>query len=319
VIANWNDVDGERLEKGHLCGTWRDLGTAAGSQRVGVNRIEVEPGRWSTPAHAELAAEEIFFVVGGSGMAWQDTTACEIAAGDCIVHRLASTHTFRAGDDGLDLLAFGERNDATYTHFPRVGAIGNYPGVMLDVSQGPRAWDREAQAGEPEFPAARARPDNIVNAHTVEPEYEGPVGRWALMGRKAGAERTGLNWARLEAGQEGAPPHCHSVEEELFVVLEGTGTLELWPSPVRAENGRERESYDLRAGDVVSRPAGTGMAHLIRAGDEAMTFLAYGTRDTSDVCYYPRSNKIYWRGVGLIARLDHLSYDDGEPHDEPQD
>ena len=30
-------------------------------------------------------------------------------------------------------------------------------------------------------------------------------------------------------------------------------------------------------------------------------------------CYYPRSNKIYYRGVGLIARLEDLDYDDGEP------
>jgi hypothetical protein len=39
------------------------------------------------------------------------------------------------------------------------------------------------------------------------------------------------------------------------------------------------------------------------------------TRPTNDVCYYPRSNKIFWRGVGLIARLEPLDYDDGEPED----
>lgn len=47
-----------------------------------------------------------------------------------------------------------------------------------------------------------------------------------------------------------------------------------------------------------------------------MTFLAYGTREPNDVCYYPRSNKIYWRGLGVIARLEHLSYDDGEPEQD---
>ncbi len=46
-----------------------------------------------------------------------------------------------------------------------------------------------------------------------------------------------------------------------------------------------------------------------------MTFLAYGTNLPNDICYYPRSNKIYWRGVGLIARLEPLDYDDGEPED----
>ena len=77
----------------------------------------------------------------------------------------------------------------------------------------------------------------------------------------------------------------------------------------------EREQHEVRAGHVVSRPASTGVAHYFRAGPEGMTFLAYGTREPNDVCYYPRSNKIYWRGVGLIARLEPLEYDDGEPED----
>ena len=46
-----------------------------------------------------------------------------------------------------------------------------------------------------------------------------------------------------------------------------------------------------------------------------MTFLAYGTREANDICYYPRSNKLYFRGVGLIGRLESLGYDDGEPED----
>lgn len=45
-----------------------------------------------------------------------------------------------------------------------------------------------------------------------------------------------------------------------------------------------------------------------------MTFLVYGTREPNDVCYYPRSNKIYW-GVGLITKLEPLGYDDGEPEE----
>jgi len=44
-----------------------------------------------------------------------------------------------------------------------------------------------------------------------------------------------------------------------------------------------------------------------------MTYLAYGARDRADVAYYPRSNKLYWRGVGLIGRLEPLDYFDGEP------
>jgi uncharacterized cupin superfamily protein len=164
------------------------------------------------------------------------------------------------------------------------------------------------------LPEPSERPPTIVNVETVEPAFEDAGGRWIVMARAAGAVRTGLNWGRLEPGRSGAPPHCHSEDEEIFVILEGGGTLELWPSPVRAEQ-MEREEHEVRAGHVISRPSGTGIAHYFRAGGEGMGFLAYGTRRPNDICYYPRSNKIYWRGVGLIARLEPLDYDDGEPED----
>jgi uncharacterized cupin superfamily protein len=140
-----------------------------------------------------------------------------------------------------------------------------------------------------------------------------PAGSWRQLARNAGAELTGLNWGHLGAGEEGAPPHCHSADEELFVVLAGDGVLELWPSPQHVRSGREKETVRIRAGHVISRPASTGISHAFQAGDDGLTFLAYGTRNANDVCYYPRSNKIYFRGLGLIARLDDLDYDDGEP------
>ena len=79
-----------------------------------------------------------------------------------------------------------------------------------------------------------------------------------MLARKAGAERTGLNWGRLPAGEDGAPPHSHSADEEIFVVLEGEGTLELRPSPQRVRAGGATRSEPIRAGHVISRPAWTG-------------------------------------------------------------
>ena len=31
------------------------------------------------------------------------------------------------------------------------------------------------------------------------------------------------------------------------------------------------------------------------------------------MAWYPRSQKIYWRGLGVIGRIESLDYDDGEP------
>ena len=98
-------------------------------------------------------------------------------------------------------------------------------------------------------------------------------------------------------------------------MLDGEGTLELWgpPKPGEALPTAPQETHEVKRGHVVSRPAGTRMSHCLRAGDQGLTYLAFGTREPNDVCYYPRSNKIFWRGLGLIARLEPLDYFDGEP------
>jgi uncharacterized cupin superfamily protein len=66
---------------------------------------------------------------------------------------------------------------------------------------------------------------------------------------------------------------------------------------------------------VIARPPGTRIAHGLVGGPEGMSYLAYGTREPNDIAYYPRSNKVYFRGVGLMTRLEPLPYEDGEPDD----
>jgi uncharacterized cupin superfamily protein len=310
VLAHWDDVEGGRAEAGHIAGLWTDLGSAAGTKTVGVTRIQVDPGKWSTPLHRRTGEEEIFYVLAGSGICLLQDSAFEVRAGDCIVHRVFQAHTLRAGDEGLDVLAFGERGETEAAHLPRahVSWLG---GSWVEAGTGPHPWEREAAAGEPEVPEVGPRPDSVVHVDDVEGDHED--GSWRRMACQAGSERTGLNWGRLPAGEEGAPPHSHSADEEIFVVLDGEGVLELHPSPQRVRDGGVYEEQPIRAGHVISRPAGTGISHGLRAGEPGLTFLAYGTRRPDDVCYYPRSNKIYFRGLGLIARLEDLDYDDGEP------
>src|SRR5687767_5530015 len=91
---------------------------------VGLQRIEIDPGKWATPAHAELVEEEIFYVLGGSGLAWMDGQAYEIAAGDCMVYNAAEeAHTHQGGPEGLDVLAFGMRAYHAGTLLPRAGMV----------------------------------------------------------------------------------------------------------------------------------------------------------------------------------------------------
>ena len=138
---------------------------------------------------------------------------------------------------------------------------------------------------------------------------------WRDPGRAAGSEATGIKHVTVDAGALMALPHCHSAEEEIFVVLEGEADLDLYPSPstgaLRGSWG-ERETHRVRVGSVVARPAGTGVSHSFRAGDDGATVLAYGTRDPNDIAYYARSGKVYFRGLRLMGRLEQLDFWDGE-------
>ena len=59
----------------------------------------------------------------------------------------------------------------------------------------------------------------------------------------------------------------------------------------------------MRAGSVVARPPGTGVAHAFRAGDGRLTLLAYGTREPNDIVFFPRSGKVAAaRAQGALLR-----------------
>ena len=235
---------------------------------------------------------------------WLDGATCEVAAGDCIVHLAdEEAHTLRAGPDGLDVLAFGMREYAETCYHPHSGRA--WAGPTIVKADGPGdMFAFDAAAGPLEWAEPGERPATVVASADVAEHQsgEGDCGSaWRHLAAAAGSIRTGLNLGRCRPGMLQWPPHCHSAEEELFVVLQGSGTCILGD-----------EEHPLRHGHVVSRPAGTGVAHALRGGPDGLTFLAYGTRDTNDMAYFPRSDKIYWRGLGVIGRVERMAYWDGE-------
>jgi uncharacterized cupin superfamily protein len=316
VITHWDEVEGTRRERGHIAASWQSL-SGANSITAGVVRISVEPGSWATPLHLEGSEEEIFFVLSGSGVSYQgegdSEWATAVGAGDCLVHRaLEHAHTIGAGDDGLVVLAFGQRHYAANTLLPRAGVSWLGPTWVLQGAPEDHPWAREAAVGAPTWDELAERPSTVVNIDDVPPRdrAHGSVGTVVRdLGEAVGSERTGLSHYVIAPGKLMNPPHVHSTEEEIFVVLEGGGTLQLYPS---VRDGGEVEEFPVRAGDTIARPAGTRRAHGLRAGDAGMTVLAFSTRDPNDIVYYPRSGKISFRGVGVIGRLEQLDYWDGE-------
>jgi uncharacterized cupin superfamily protein len=303
-IAHWDDVEKIQRERGQMSGTWTPLGAAAGSWKAGATRIELAPGEQPTPPHIHGEAEEMYYVLGGSGLTLLDEDAYEIRADDCIVYKSShEAHTIRAGDDGLDVIAFGAREYLNTGELPRGGTMWSITG-FVELQEG-HPWDREPYLFWPD--PSPGRPQTIVNANEVEPQIRGGRRRRDLASA-AGSRWTGLKHIEMDPGVLSGPPHVHSAEEEIFVVLAGDGTLELTPGGIDAET----ETHPVRRGSVVARPPGTQVAHTFRAGDSGLTLIAWGTRDPNDICWYPRSRKMFWRGVGVVGRVEPLDYWEGE-------
>jgi uncharacterized cupin superfamily protein len=286
VLINREDVRARSVSAGELAFSRRRLGHAAGAVHIGASLYEVPAGARQMPVHVHGDEEEIFFVLGGGGLSWHRGEACLVAPGDTIVHGPnAGAHSFFAGPEGLELLAFGSGSDTNITWLPRAQVMWCGPHwVPVDS---PHPFEAEGAAGELERPEPGARPDNVV-ALSDAPLEPFPQAEVRSLGRAGGSVKAGLNHVKLPPEATGAPPHCHALEEELFLVMDGSGTLTLGEG-----------EHPLCAGDVVARSPSTGVSHSLRAGAEGMTYLVYGTRVSGDSVYYPTLGQVRLRGLGV--------------------
>jgi uncharacterized cupin superfamily protein len=248
--------------------------------------------------------EEIFYVLAGRGLVWQGDALHEVRASDVIVHLAdQEPHTLLAAADAdspLDVLAYASGSATQLTFLPRAGVA--WVGSRWLPQHAPHPFEAEPPAGE--LPPVAARPSTIAALWDTEPSLQdrGPVHRTRRdLGRAAGSRLSGLQHVRVAPGRRSSTRHCHSHDDELFVVLEGHATLLLGD-----------EHHAVRRGSIVARPPGTGVAHSFVAGDDGLVLLAYGTREPSDACWYPDSHKISSRGLGVTFRVEPLDYWDGE-------
>jgi uncharacterized cupin superfamily protein len=74
------------------------------------------------------------------------------------------------------------------------------------------------------------------------------------------------------------------------------------------------ELRELRAGDCVSGPAGSGVAHHIaNPFDEDLCYLATGANDPHEVCEYPDSGKVMVRALRRVGVFEATPYMQCEP------
>jgi uncharacterized cupin superfamily protein len=194
-LAHWDDVERHHRAKGEMDAEWQLLGPAAGTVGVGVSRVRVAPGKLPTPPHSHGASEELYYVLGGSGLLWQDGQVHEVRPRDCVI-QLADhfEHTFVAGAEGLDYLVFGTRHPTEIGWLPRSRAIRiGWPWVE---GRDDDPWDVEAGLPPLEVGEPTPRPENLMNVDQVELERDGNQ-EWAGFGP---TELAGMAWEQIAPG-----------------------------------------------------------------------------------------------------------------------
>ena len=110
--------------------------------------------------------------------------------------------------------------------------------------------------------------------------------RLGAVATRLGAQKLGYRVVELPPGKCAWPFHAHHVNEEMFFVVEGSGTLRY---------GDDR--FALNVGDIVCCPPKPQTAHqIINTSQAPLKYLAVSTMEEPEVAVYPDSDKF-----GVIA------------------
>jgi uncharacterized cupin superfamily protein len=114
--------------------------------------------------------------------------------------------------------------------------------------------------------------------------------------------RLGVNLSRVPPGRTVCPFHAHTLDDEVFFVLSGRGVFRYGDSV-----------SEIRAGDCISCPAGSGTAHqLANPYEDDLVYLAIGPNHPNEVCVYPDSGKVMVRSLHVVGYLEPAPYYDRE-------
>jgi uncharacterized cupin superfamily protein len=110
-------------------------------------------------------------------------------------------------------------------------------------------------------------------------KFEAKIGSFA---KNIGLAKLGCMMTVVPAGKTAFPYHVHHANDEMFVILQGSGEYRF--------GGK---TYPIKAGDVIGAPAGgPDVAHqIINTGKEEMRYLGISTTIWPEAVEYPDSNK----------------------------
>jgi len=112
-----------------------------------------------------------------------------------------------------------------------------------------------------------------------------------------GSTVTGFRIERLAPGKQASPFHRHHLQEEMFLILGGTGVL---------RHGDRKIA--VRAGDFIVYPPGEPAPHtFVNDGSEPLEFIAAGNRVPYEVCEYPEDGTVYVEVLDRTLRNEEVA------------
>jgi uncharacterized cupin superfamily protein len=153
---------------------------------------------------------------------------------------------------------------------------------------------------------------NFLDAETKplqrEPLYDCTYARLA---QGTAAQKLGASIDIVAPGKLSCPYHFHHAQEEMFVILEGSGTLRV-----------AGEMLPVHAGNIIFIPPGPEYPHqFLNTSDQPLKYLSISTKEIPEFVEYPDSGKYLAMAkdkdgerFDVIQRAENsIDYWDGEP------
>ena len=210
-----------------------------------------------------------------------------------------------ATDPRVPALLPGALLDSLKPEAPLAGPAGAPSGVSSKTSSPapsgtPADCQRDAAVSALRLKLVRNLDEVDLQREHRPPLYDSVCGR---LSTGTAARKLGAGYDILAPGQRVCPYHFHHAQEEMFVILEGNGSLRV-----------AGELLPLRAGDVVFIPPGPEYPHqIINTSNAPIRYLSISTQERPEVCEYPDSSKLSVSGGGVYRAEDAVDYWHGEP------
>ncbi|CAI0863097.1 Uncharacterized conserved protein, contains double-stranded beta-helix domain [Serratia grimesii] len=121
--------------------------------------------------------------------------------------------------------------------------------------------------------------EQVEKTHDHRPPLYDSIG--TRLGTGTAASKLGASIDVVAPGMRSCPYHFHYAQEEMFIVLEGTGTLRV-----------AGEQLPIKSGDVIFIPPGPEYPHqIINTSGAPLKYLSISTRELPELVEYPDSGK----------------------------